>query len=168
MPEHKKQSEFEERVIHIDRVSRTVKGGRRISFRALLVLGDRKGKVGFGVGKGKEVAEAINKAKSKAKKKMIKITIKNDSIAYPIRAKYNSANLILKPAPAGTSVIAGGAVRAVIEVAGIKNIVAKIFGSNNKINNVKATFLALRKLKATENLLRTRFKTQLGEKQERL
>lgn len=141
------KSIYEEKVVEVSRVSRTVKGGRRINFRALIVLGNQKGKVGFGVGKGKEVAIAIEKAKNQAKKSFINIPIINGTIPRSISLKYNSARILLKPAPAGTSVIAGGATRSVIEAAGIKNVVAKILGSNNKINNVKATYYALKKLK---------------------
>jgi small subunit ribosomal protein S5 len=137
---------YEENVLQIDRVARTMKGGRRISFRALVILGDGKGRVGFAVGKGREVALAIEKAKRKAKKQMHNIKIVNGTIPHSISVKFGSAKLILKPAPPGSSIIAGGAVRAVVEAAGIKNIVSKIFGSSNKINNVKATMTALNRL----------------------
>ncbi|NCN24809.1 30S ribosomal protein S5 [Candidatus Berkelbacteria bacterium CG_4_9_14_3_um_filter_39_23] len=143
---NQKKTEYDEKVVEISRVSRTMKGGRRISFRALVVIGDRHGKVGFGLGKGKEVSVAIDKAKARAKKKIVKVEIVNNTIPRPVTLKFNSAKIILKPAPIGTSIIAGGSIRAVVELAGIKNIVAKIIGSSNKINNAKATILALRKV----------------------
>ncbi len=139
----KKEKEFIEKVIQIDRISRTVKGGRRIRFRALVVIGDQKGRVGIGVAKAQEVVTAITKAVSKAKKKIITVPIKNGTIPHEIKIKSGSALVFLKPAPVGTSIVAGGSVRSVLELAGIKNIVGKILGSSNKINNVKATFEAL-------------------------
>ncbi|MEK7062056.1 MAG: 30S ribosomal protein S5 [Patescibacteria group bacterium] len=143
---NQKKSEYDEKVVEISRVSRTMKGGRRISFRALVVIGNRHGKVGYGLGKGKEVSIAIDKARARAKKRIVKVEIVNDTIPRPVALKFCSAQIILKPAPTGTSVIAGGSIRAVVELAGVKNIVAKILGSASKINNVKATILALRKV----------------------
>jgi len=135
-----------EKVIEIDRVSRTVKGGRRIRFRALVVVGDGHGKVGIGVGKANDISRAIAKATAYAHRREKPVTIINDTIPYEINSRFGSANVFLKPAPQGTSVIAGGTVRAVIEAAGIKNIVAKSLGSANKLNIAKATILALSKL----------------------
>jgi small subunit ribosomal protein S5 len=141
---------YEEKVITIDRVSRTVKGGKRISFRALLIVGDKQSKVGIGIGKGAEVAIAIRKASTKAKKQMIEIkTNENGSIKKEVLAKLGSATILLKPAPEGTSIIAGGVVRAVAELAGIKNLVAKSYGTNNKINIAKAVLKGL--IEAGEN-----------------
>lgn len=143
--EHPK--EFEERVVSIDRVSRTVKGGKRMRFRALVVVGNKKGNVGMGIGKAGDVQGSIKKAVTKAKKNMITVPIVNDTIPHEITIKYGSATVLLKPAPHGTSIIAGGPVRAVIELAGIRNILSKIIGSTNKVNNVHATLIALQTLK---------------------
>jgi small subunit ribosomal protein S5 len=143
--EHPK--EFEERVVAIDRVSRTVKGGKRMRFRALVVVGNKKGNVGMGIGKAGDVQGSIKKAVTKAKKNMITVPIVNDTIPHEITIKYGSATVLLKPAPHGTSIIAGGPVRAVIELAGIRNILSKIIGSSNQVNNVHATLLALQTLK---------------------
>ncbi len=139
--------EFEERVVSVDRVSYTVAGGRRLRFRALVVVGNRQGKVGMGVSKAGEVATAIQKAVAAAKKRLITVAITNETIPHGIQVSYGGATVLLKPAPAGTSVIAGGSVRAVIELAGIKNIRSKALGSNNKINNVAATLEALRRVR---------------------
>lgn len=139
----KKEKEFIEKVIQIDRISRTVKGGRRIRFRALVVIGDQKGRVGFGIAKAQEVVTAISKAITKAKKEIINVPIVDGTILHEIKVKSGSAVIFLKPARAGTSIIAGGSVRSVLELSGIKNVVGKILGSSNKINNVKATFKAL-------------------------
>lgn len=139
--------EFEERVVSVDRVSYTVAGGRRLRFRALVVVGNRDGRVGMGVAKAGEVATSIQKAVASAKKHLVNIQRINDTIPHAIQVAYGSAVVLLKPAPAGTSVIAGGSVRAVIELAGIKNIRSKSLGSNNKINNVAATIEALRRVR---------------------
>lgn len=148
MAEHEKpQSEFEERLVELNRVSRTVKGGKRMRFRALVVVGNRNGKVGMGMGKAGDVQTAIKKAGQAAKKKMITVAIINDTIPHEIMMKSGSAQIFLKPASAGTSVIAGGPIRAVIELAGIKNILSKMIGSNNKTNNVRATIEALASMK---------------------
>lgn len=135
-----------EKVIQVDRVSRTVKGGRRIRFRALVVVGDQKGRVGLGVGKATEVSVAVNKATTFARRHMFTIKIVKDSIPLEITKSYGSATVYLKPAPKGTSVIAGGPIRAVVEAAGIKNLVAKSLGSANKLNNVQAAILGLREV----------------------
>ncbi len=135
--------EFEEEVIEIDRVTRVVKGGRRLRFRATVVIGNKKGKVGMGIGKATEVQAAIKKAVSKAKKNIKKICIFRDTIPHKVQAKFKSAKILLIPAGRGTGIIAGGATRKVAELAGIKNILSKSFGSSNKINCVKATFKAL-------------------------
>lgn len=147
----KEKSEFEEKVVQVDRVSRTVKGGKRMRFRVLVVIGNRKGKVGIGIGKAQEVLGAVQKAVAYAKKHLIEVPIYNDTIPHQVNMDYGSVRLFMKPAGAGTSIIAGGAVRAVIELSGIKNILSKIIGSSNKINNVKATMLALQSLKIRQN-----------------
>lgn len=145
------KSPFEERVVAIDRISRTVAGGRRIRFRALVVVGDKNGRVGIGLAKSNEVAGATAKAAKRARKLLISVPIVNESIPHEVSCHYGSAHVILKPAPAGTSVIAGGPVRAVVELAGIKNVTSKILGAtSNKINNVMATYEALKQLRQPE------------------
>lgn len=142
-----KSDELEERVISIDRVSRTVAGGRRLRFRALIALGDRAGRVGIGIAKATDVATAVAKAKKIAQKQLIKVAITKDgSIARPLKIHYGSSQIIFRPAPPGSSIIAGGSVRNIIELSGIKNIRAKILGSANKINNARATINALKEL----------------------
>lgn len=145
------KSPFEERVVSIDRISRTVAGGRRIRFRALVVVGDKNGRVGIGLAKSNEVAGATAKAAKRAKKLLITVPIVKESIPHEVSYRYGSAHVILKPAPIGTSVIAGGPVRAVVELAGIKNITSKILGAtSNKVNNVMATYEALKQLRPPE------------------
>lgn len=143
-----KSSEFEEKVIEVDRVSRTVKGGRRLRFRALVAIGNRNGKIGIGIGKGQEVLVAVQKAVNQAKKNLIDIKIVNDTIPHETKVSFGGAKLFLAPAGPGTSIIAGSSVRAVVELSGIKNILSKIIGSSNKINNAKATILALQNLQS--------------------
>src|SRR5258708_5244282 len=132
--------EFDQKVVEIKRVTRVVAGGKRMRFRALVVIGDRKGKVGMGLRKGVDVAEAVNKAVNAAKKNMIVVPIINETIPQQLKIKYKSSRLILIPARAGTGIIAGGALRSVLELSGVKNILSKILGSSNKVNNVKAVF----------------------------
>ena len=138
--------EFEEQVLQVDRVSRTVKGGKRVRFRVLLIIGNRNGKVGMGVGKGAEVQIAVQKASKIAKKNVIEVPIVNDTITAPIDIKNGAVHIILRPAKPGTSVIAGGTIRVICNLAGIRNLVAKILGTANKINNAQTTFMALEKL----------------------
>lgn len=135
--------EFDERVIEVQRVSRVVKGGRRIRFRALVVIGDHKGRVGMGVAKASEVAEAVRKASAQAKKHLVVVPIINGTIPHEIYAKFGSAKVMLKPATPGTTIVAGGSVRVVAELAGISDLLSKIMGSANKINNVSAVIRAL-------------------------
>lgn len=137
-----KNSEFDERVIEISRVSRVVKGGRRIRFRVLVVIGDRKGRVGYGIAKATEIAVAVKKAVSQAKKRMIEVPVINETIPYTVTVQEGSAKLFLGPASQGTSIVAGGAIRVMAELAGIKNILSKVIGTSNKINNVKAVYKA--------------------------
>jgi len=143
--------EFDQKTLDIARVTRVTKGGKRMRFRALVVQGNRKGRVGFGIAKGADVAISVNKAGNRAKKKMIDVPFKNDTIPHEVRAKYAAARVMLKPAVRGSGIKAGGAVRAVLEVAGIPNVTGKIMGSKNKINNVKATFKALEALVKVES-----------------
>ena len=144
----KERSEFEEVVVEIDRVTRVVKGGRRMRFRALVVVGDKKGRVGAGVAKGQEVQTAVQKATLAAKKNIVTIPLTDiKSIPHEVTSRYGSSTILLKPASEGTSVIAGGAVRSVVSLAGIENILSKSLGSNNKMNVVKATIQALQSFK---------------------
>ncbi|MFA6106856.1 MAG: 30S ribosomal protein S5 [Patescibacteria group bacterium] len=142
------RDEFDQKIIDIARVTRVMAGGKRMRFRACVAIGDKKGKVGVGIAKGADVSGAVTKAVNKAKKNLIKVRIVNDTIPHEVRHKFGAAKLLFKPAPEGRGVIAGGAVRAVIELAGIKNIVSKILGTNNKVNNVKCTIEALNSLHA--------------------
>jgi len=139
----KPRSEYEEHVLQVDRVSRTVKGGKRMRFRALVIIGNRAGKISMGVGKASEVVDAVAKATTIAKKHILEIPIVNDTIPYPIEISNGAAHIILKPAKPGTSVIAGGTIRVICNLAGIKNLVAKILGTANKINNAQTTLKAL-------------------------
>jgi len=154
----KEKSEYEQKLIDIRRITRVVKGGRRFRFRATVVIGDRKGKVSAGVGKGNDVSIAISKAVDQARKHIIDVPIIDGTIPYDIFVKEGAAKIFLKPAPKGTGIIAGGPVRAVAELAGIKNIFSKIYGTNNKTNNVKAAISALSKLRSKEELLKMREK----------
>ncbi|MEA1926313.1 MAG: 30S ribosomal protein S5 [Patescibacteria group bacterium] len=141
-----KKPEYEQKLLDLARVTRVVKGGRRFSFRASVVIGNRKGKVGFGVAKGSDVSSAIGKAVTAAKKNMIIVKRTNTSIAFDVREKCGAAKVLIKPAKEGWGIVAGGAMRAVIELAGIKDIVAKSLGSSNKINVARATMKALSEL----------------------
>ena len=155
----KPQSEYIEKVIHLNRVSKTVKGGRVMKFSALMVVGDGKGKVGFGLGKAAEVPEAIRKGLEDAKKNMVNITVSGATIPHEVIGEFGAGRVMLKPAPEGTGIIAGGPVRAVMEAAGIKDIRAKCLRSNNPQNVVAATFQGLRSLRGPEEVARTRGKS---------
>jgi small subunit ribosomal protein S5 len=141
--EKREAPEFEERVIEVSRVARTVKGGRRIRFRALVVIGNHKGKIGMGLGKSNDVSEAVKKAVAQAKKKLVTIPIIDGTIPYEVTSKHGSAVVMLKPAASGTSIVAGGSVRAIADLAGITDLLSKMLGSANKVNNIIATFKAL-------------------------
>ncbi|MBI3380038.1 30S ribosomal protein S5 [Candidatus Gottesmanbacteria bacterium] len=139
--------EFNEKVIQVNRVSKKTTGGNKIGFSVLIVVGDKKGRVGVGLGKAADVASAVRKGSAYARKHMITVPMVKTTIPHEIRIKMGAAKILLKPAPAGTGIRAGGAVRAVVEAAGIRDIVSKILGTDNKASNVYATFAALSKLK---------------------
>ncbi len=148
--------QFVDKVVSINRVAKVVKGGRRFRFSAIVVVGDGQGKVGAGLGKAQEVPEAIRKALEKAKKEMIQVPIQHNTIPYAVTGRFGSGKVLLRPATEGTGVIAGGPVRAVVEVAGIKNVLTKCLGSNNPHNAVKATMEALRQLSSPEAVAQRR------------
>ena len=155
----REQSEYIEKVVATNRVSKTVKGGRVMKFSALMVVGDGKGKVGFGMGKAGEVSEAIRKGIEDAKKNMVKVSLKGTTIPHEIIGKFGAGEVLMKPAPQGTGVIAGGAVRAVLEVAGISDIRTKCLRSNNPQNVVKATMAGLTSLRSPEQVAAIRGKS---------
>ncbi len=148
--------ELEERVVQINRVSKVVKGGRNFNLSTLVVVGDGKGHVGVGMGKAKEVPEAIRKGVEAAKKNLMTVTLHEHTIPHEIRHTFKTATVVLIPAAPGTGVIAGGGVRAVLEAAGVKDVLTKAIGSNNKVNVVKATFQALSQLRSVEQEARRR------------
>jgi len=142
------EKQFDERTLHIDRVARVVKGGRRFRFRALVVVGDHKGKVGIGIAKGADVTAAVSKATEVAKKSFVKVSLYKGTIPHEAEAKVGGARILVKPASAGTGLIAGGAVRTILEVAGIRNVLSKSLGSTNKVNTAYATIKALESVEA--------------------
>lgn len=160
MPRFEKQeSDLQENVVFINRVAKVVKGGRRFSFAAVVVVGDGKGKVGAGLGKAAEVPEAIRKGVEDAKKNMITVALKNGTIPHPMLGIYGAGKVIMKPAAEGTGIKAGGPVRAVLAVAGIRNILTKSLGSSNPINMVRATMDGLSKLENAETVAALRGKS---------
>ena len=160
--------ELNETVVFVNRVSKVVKGGRRFGFAAMVVVGNGEGIVGIGYGKAKDVSEAIKKGAVKAKKSLIKVRIKKGTIPYTIIGKYGAVNVFMKPASLGTGVIAGGAVRAILEAAGYQNILTKSLGSDNNLNIAKATMDALVSLKDAKNVAKLRGKSVLEMYNQRL
>lgn len=156
LKEESKKDRFEDRVISVARVSKTVKGGRRMSFSALVVVGDRNGTVGFGHGKAGEVPEAVRKAVAQAKKSLVTVPFENETIPYAVLEKFGASRVLLTPCPEGSGIVAGGAVRAIAELAGIPNMMAKIKGSRNAHNVVRATFEGLKRLMPREKYLEAR------------
>ncbi len=154
---HNTEQEFQDRVVNIGRVTKVVKGGKNFSFNALVVVGDEDGRVGFALGKALEVPSAIRKGVQKAKKNLINVPIQGHTIPFESWGEYGSARVMLRPAKPGTGVIAGATVRAIVESAGIRDIVTKCYGSTNPHNVVKATFQALEQLEQPERIMARRF-----------
>lgn len=140
------EKEFDQRIIEIARVTRVMAGGKRMRFRACVVIGDHKGRMGYGLGKGADVTLAVQKAATRARRDLVVVPIENETIPHELRVKYKAARLMIKPAPKGTGVMAGGAIRLALELSGIGNVVAKVYGSKNKVNNIGALFAAMRQL----------------------
>ncbi len=156
-PEEKK--EFDERIVHIDRVARVVKGGRRFRFRALVVAGNHKGKIGIGIAKGADVTTAVTKATEVAKKHMTDISLYKGTLPHDAEGKVGGAHIFIKPASAGTGLIAGGVVRTILEVAGVSNVLSKSLGSTNKANTAYATIQALESLRPSKEWITTKHET---------
>ena len=153
------QDEFLEKLVAVNRTAKVVKGGRQFGFTALTVVGDGAGRVGFGFGKAREVPVAISKAMAQARKQMINVSLKNDTLHYAVKAEHGATRVYMQPASDGTGVIAGGGMRAVLECAGVRNVLAKSYGSRNPINVVRATMNALAKLRSPEDIAAKRGKT---------
>jgi small subunit ribosomal protein S5 len=154
-----KEKEFVEKLVTLNRTAKTVKGGRRMSFAALTVVGDQKGRVGYGLGKANDVSEAIKKSIDRAKRNLVTLPIKNGTIPHDIIGKYKSSSVLLKPACSGTGIIAGGAVRAVMEAVGVTDVLSKSLGSNSSVNVVRATFEAINSLMDAKVVAKNRGKS---------
>ena len=150
---------LQEKLVQVNRVAKTVKGGRIFGFTALSVVGDGNGKVGFGRGKAREVPQAIQKAMESARRNMIHVDLKGSTIQYPTKANHGASKIYMQPASEGTGVIAGGAMRAVLEIAGVQNVLAKCYGSTNPVNVVRATYKALQAMSSPEGVAAKRGKT---------
>ena len=150
--------EFIEKVVHLNRVSKTVKGGRVMKFSALCVVGDGKGRVGYGLGKAGEVSEAIRKGLEDAKKNIVNVTLEGTTIPHEVIGEFGAGRVLLKPAPAGTGVIAGGAVRSILELAGVSDVLSKVIGSRTAVNVVYATLDALKSMRTVDEVAKLRDK----------
>lgn len=160
------EKQFDERIVHIDRVARVVKGGRRFRFRALVVVGDHKGKVGIGIAKGADVTAAVTKATEVAKKHMAKIDLYKGTLPHEAEGKVGGARILIKPASAGTGLIAGGVVRTILEVTGVSNVLSKSLGSTNKANTAYATIAALQSLAPAKDWITTKSTPKTAKKVE--
>ncbi|MCB1233640.1 MAG: 30S ribosomal protein S5 [Verrucomicrobiae bacterium] len=156
--------EYHEKVVHINRCAKVVKGGRRFSFSALVVCGDKQGRVGYGFGKANEVSECIRKASDASRKDMVEISLRDTTIPHEVIGEYGGGRVLLRPASPGTGIIAGGGVRAVVEAAGIKDVLAKSMGSKNQFNVVKATLAALETLRTRDEIFQLRGKKTRDQK----
>ena len=156
---NREESEFEDKVIHINRCAKVVKGGRRFSFAAIVVVGDKKGQVGVGLGKAGEVPEAIKKAGKQAKKNLMKVSMTGTSIPHEVVGQWGASRVLMKPAPEGTGIIASSSIRAILEVAGIQNILTKSIKRDNPHNVVRATFDGLKQLRQFSEIAASRGKT---------
>ncbi|ARU54795.1 MAG: 30S ribosomal protein S5 [Pseudomonadales bacterium] len=154
-----KAPELQEKLVQVNRVAKVVKGGRIFGFTALTVVGDGNGRVGFGRGKAREVPVAIQKAMDSAKKNMIDVSLKGTTLQYPIKARHGASRVFMQPASEGTGIIAGGAMRAVLEVAGVQNVLAKCYGSTNPVNVVRATFEGLKQMASPDAIAAKRGKS---------
>lgn len=166
-PLQKEVKEFDEEVVEVSRVTRVVKGGRRMRFRATVVIGNKKGTVGYGIGKAVEVQQAIQKAVAKARKRLIRVPIYKGTLPHQIQVKFKSSVVFMKPASEGTGLIAGGAVRQILELAGVKNVLSKSLGSTNRVNTAKATYNALTRLRERPDMEVDRVKEERAEDMER-
>ena len=154
-----KDGDLQEKLVQVNRVAKVVKGGRIFGFTALTVVGDGKGRVGFGRGKAREVPAAIQKAMEQARRNMVSVELNGDTLQYPIKARHGASKVYMQPASQGTGVIAGGAMRAVLELAGVHNVLAKCYGSTNPVNVVRATFNGLAQMKSPEQVAAKRGKS---------
>ena len=154
-----KDGDLQEKLVQVNRVAKVVKGGRIFAFTALTVVGDGKGRVGFGRGKAREVPVAIQKAMEAARRNMIRVELNGDTLQYPIKARHGASKVYMQPASQGTGVIAGGAMRSVLEIAGVHNVLAKCYGSTNPINVVRATFKGLQQMRSPEDIAAKRGKS---------
>lgn len=154
-----KDGDLQEKLVQVNRVAKVVKGGRIFAFTALTVVGDGKGRVGFGRGKAREVPVAIQKAMENARRNMIRVELNGDTLQYPIKARHGASKVYMQPASQGTGVIAGGAMRSVLEIAGVHNVLAKCYGSTNPINVVRATFKGLQQMRSPEDIAAKRGKS---------
>jgi small subunit ribosomal protein S5 len=160
MREQRVPSEFQEKVLEVNRVTRVVKGGKRMRFRVLVVIGDKISRIAFGLGKANDVTSAVAKAVNEAKKNIVTVELHKGTLPYKVTSSHKSATVLIKPGKTGTGLIAGGSVRIVLELAGVKDVVAKVMGSANKISNVVATIQALESLRSPKSILANRGKVR--------